>query len=252
MPKPGPEPKATPREQLAACLDALAAHLQSEKENGAVSVAATPAIVTALKDPLPPPPPAKPAPPASLRAVADRTKTCTACGLHRTRKQAVPGQGHPRPEILFVGEGPGAEEDEQGLAFVGAAGQLLTKMIAAMGYSRDEVFIANIVKCRPPNNRVPDPAEAAACIHFLEEQIALLKPKVIVTLGGTALKHLLGPETASITRMRGHWLSYRGVDVMPTFHPSYLLRTPEAKKEAWADLKAVLAKLGRTPPPVKK
>jgi DNA polymerase len=110
------------------------------------------------------------------------------------------------------------------------------------------VFIANIVKCRPPGNRAPEAEEAAACLHFLQEQLALLKPKVIVTLGATALKHLLGLENASITKMRGHWLAYEGVDVMPTFHPSYLLHTPEAKKETWLDLKAVLAKLGRKPP----
>jgi len=132
---------------------------------------------------------------------------------------------------------------------VGAAGQLLTKMIAAMGFSREEVFIGNIVKCRPPENRVPTPEEAAACIPFLHQQLALLKPRVIVTLGATALKYLLGLENAAITKIRGTWQDYHGIPVMPTFHPAYLLRNPASKREAWSDLKAVLARIGRTPPP---
>ncbi len=247
-------------------IDDFQAYVESEKEAGATSLPATPALVAALGDPLPPPAKARPATPAvtrpraarpenaeaGLAAIADAVRACTACPLHKTRSQAVPGQGHPQPEILFVGEGPGADEDRQGLAFVGAAGQLLTKMIEAMGFTRDQVFIANIVKCRPPGNRVPEPDEAAACIHFLKDQIALLRPRVIVSLGATALKYLMAMEHAPITRMRGHWLAFEGIDLMPTFHPAYLLRNPSSKKEAWADLKAVLAKLGRTPPPIVK
>jgi uracil-DNA glycosylase family 4 len=256
MPDPTSENAPTPRARFIKLIDSFESYVQAEKEKGAESVPATPALVAALAAPIPPPPRARakaaPRAPATLDQIAAQTKVCTACPLHKTRTQAVPGQGHPHPELVFVGEGPGADEDAQGLAFVGAAGQLLTKMIEAMGFTRDEVFIANIVKCRPPGNRVPEPAEAAACLHFLEDQLALLKPKVIVTLGATALKYLMGMESVSITKMRGHWLSVGGVEVMPTFHPSYLLRTPEAKKEAWSDLKAVLAKLGRTPPPMKK
>jgi DNA polymerase len=147
-----------------------------------------------------------------------------------------------------VGEGPGEDEDIQGLAFVGRAGQLLTKMIEAMGYRRDEVFIANIVKCRPPGNRKPFPDEMAACLPYLKEQIALLKPRVIIALGATAVTGLLGSMATGISRLRGNWQSFGGIDVMPTFHPSYLLRTPSAKNAAWADLQAVLKKLGRPVP----
>jgi DNA polymerase len=123
-------------------------------------------------------------------------------------------------------------------------------MIAAMGLTRDEVFIANIVKCRPPGNRAPQPEEAAACLPFLLDQIAILQPRVIITLGATALKYLIGLDQASVTRMRGTWLTVRGIDLMPTFHPAFLLRQPARKREAWDDLKAVLARLGRTPPPM--
>ncbi len=186
-----------------------------------------------------------------LGAVAARIADCRRCPLHATRTQTVPGQGAPGPEILFVGEAPGADEDRQGLAFVGRAGQLLTRMIAAMGYSRDAVFIANILKCRPPDNRAPLPEEMETCLPFLREQIALLQPQVIVCLGATAVKGLLG-ETIGITKLRGQWRTFDGIDVMPTFHPAYLLRNPSAKREAWEDLKAVLARLGRTPPPVRQ
>jgi len=149
---------------------------------------------------------------------------------------------------MFVGEAPGAEEDQAGQAFVGAAGQLLTRMIQAMGLTREAVFIGNILKCRPPQNRTPLPHEMEACRSYLLSQIVVLKPKVIVALGATAVRGLLGLETG-ITKLRGRWLSLNGIDVMPTFHPSYLLRNEAAKKLVWEDLKAVLARLGRTPPP---
>lgn len=184
----------------------------------------------------------------SLDAIADDIGQCTRCALHSTRNRTVPGQGNPRPEILFVGEAPGADEDEQGLAFVGAAGQLLTRMIVAMGLSRENVFIANILKCRPPGNRQPTPIEMDTCIPFLKEQIRSIQPKVIVALGATAVRGLLKVETG-ITKLRGNWHRFEGIDVMPTFHPAYLLRNPPAKKEAWEDLKAVLKRVGRTPPP---
>ncbi len=183
---------------------------------------------------------------SNLESVAAHIAGCTQCGLHAGRTNTVPGEGAPQPEIMFVGEAPGADEDAQGRPFVGRAGQLLTKMIEAMGFQRDEVFIANICKCRPPDNRKPEPDEMEACLPYLKAQIALLKPRVIVCLGGTATEGLLG--LTGITRVRGNWHTFEGIDVMPTFHPSYLLRKPGAKHEAWADLQAVLKHIGRPVP----
>ena len=187
---------------------------------------------------------------AGLAKIAGEVAVCTRCALHSTRTNTVPGQGNPRPEIMFIGEAPGADEDKQGLAFVGRAGQLLTKMIEAMGFTREEVFIANIVKCRPPDNRPPTPEEMDTCIPYLKRQIAQLQPKVIVALGATSVQGLLG--LTGITKLRGRWHTYEGIDLMPTLHPAYLLRNPPAKKDVWADLQEVLKRLGRTPPPVKK
>ena len=182
-----------------------------------------------------------------LQRIADRIAACKQCSLCTSRGQTVPGTGHLHPELVFVGEGPGAEEDRQGIPFVGRSGQLLTRMITAMGYSRDEIWIGNIVKCRPPDNRAPTQDEMAACLPYLKEQIALLQPKVIVCLGATAVKGLLD-ITTGITKLRGQWHRFDGIDVMPTFHPAYLLRNPPAKKDAWEDLKRVLRKLGRPVP----
>jgi uracil-DNA glycosylase len=201
--------------------------------------------------PVPPPPPAPavaPVPGGGLVDIAAQVAACTRCGLHAGRTQTVPGQGCPTPEILFVGEGPGEEEDRTGQAFVGPAGQLLTRMIAAMGLTRGAVFIANVVKCRPPGNRTPLPEEMTACLPYLRAQIAILRPKVIVALGGTAVQGLLG--LTGITRLRGTWLNFEGIDVMPTFHPSYLLRPENQKKrwEVWEDMAAVLRRIGREPP----
>lgn len=187
---------------------------------------------------------------ATLARVAAIVARCTRCPLHRDRTRTVPGQGNLHPELMFVGEGPGAEEDRQGLAFVGDAGQLLTRMIQAMGLTRDDVFIANVVKCRPPGNRQPAPDEMATCLPYLREQIGALKPKVIVALGATAAHALLAVETP-ISRLRGQWTRFEGIDLMPTFHPAYLLRNPASKREVWADLQLVLKRLGRTPPPAK-
>jgi len=182
-----------------------------------------------------------------LAAIAKSVASCTKCPLHKTRKHTVPGQGSPAPEIMFIGEAPGADEDIQGLAFVGRAGQLLTKMIEAMGYKREEVFIANILKCRPPGNATPTPEQMEVCIPWLKSQITVIKPKVIVTLGGVAAHGLLNTEIG-ITKMRGSWRSYDEIPVMPTYHPSYLLRNPSAKREVWEDLKEVLKHLGKEPP----
>ena len=184
-----------------------------------------------------------------LAAVAAAVRGCAACALAATRTKAVPGEGNPDgPEVMFVGEAPGADEDLQGRPFVGRAGQLLDKMIAAMGFARTDVFIANILKCRPPGNRTPTPDEMSVCIPFLKRQIALVKPKTIVALGATAWRGLSGDPGASISRVRGLWQTFEGIPVMPTFHPAYLLRCPSAKRTAWDDLKLVLARLGRSVP----
>ncbi len=184
-----------------------------------------------------------------LAAIAEAVAGCRACALAATRTKAVPGEGNgDAPEVMFVGEAPGADEDLQGRPFVGRAGQLLDKMIAAMGFRRGEVFIANILKCRPPGNRTPTPDEMSVCIPFLKRQIALVRPKTIVALGATAWKGLSGDPGASISRVRGLWQAFEGIPVMPTFHPAYLLRCPSAKRTAWDDLKLVLARLGRAVP----
>ncbi|MBN1674515.1 MAG: uracil-DNA glycosylase [Kiritimatiellae bacterium] len=185
-----------------------------------------------------------------LRAIAATIANCRKCPLHEKRTKTVPGQGCVKPDILFVGEAPGADEDQQGVAFVGAAGQLLTRMIEAMGYTREQVFIGNILKCRPPGNRTPLPDEMETCLPYLKAQIALLKPKVIITLGAVAARGLLNAQTG-ITRLRGRWMAFEGIDVMPTFHPAYLLRNESAKRPAWIDLQEVLKRLGKTPPPRK-
>jgi len=185
---------------------------------------------------------------AALTRIAADIATCQRCGLCKERQRTVPGEGTSTPEVLFIGEGPGADEDASGRPFVGAAGQLLDKMINAMGFQRGEVFIANVVKCRPPGNRTPEPAEVSACLTFLIAQIAVLKPKVLCLMGNTPLKALFGQDTPGITRMRGQRLEWQGLPTYPTFHPSYLLRNETSKKPAWEDLKRVLAELGRVPP----
>jgi DNA polymerase len=163
---------------------------------------------------------------------------CPRCKLAGTRTNIVFGQGNPKADLMFVGEAPGRDEDEQGLAFVGRAGQLLTKIIEAMGRSREDVYIANVLKCRPPNNRNPERDEVASCKPFLHEQIRLISPRAIVTLGTFAAQALLETDEP-ISRMRGQWRTIRGVRVMPTFHPAFLLRSPERKKDVWEDMKIV-------------
>jgi len=260
---------------LAEILENVAAYVQYELDEGVFHIHMSPVQAVRLKSPQknvappqPPPParvavappsplPVRPLPradeplPADLAGLAARIAVCTKCGLHATRTRTVPGQGNPHPELMFIGEAPGEDEDEQGLAFVGKAGQLLTKMIQAMGLTREEVFIGNILKCRPPGNRKPVPLEMDACMPYLKAQIAELKPRVIVALGATAAQGLLKTET-SISHLRGHWHRFEGIDLMPTFHPSYLLRNPAAKKEVWEDLQTVLRHLGKPIPEWKK
>jgi len=174
----------------------------------------------------------------TLGAVREWIGDCQRCKLAKGRKNIVFGQGNPRAELMFVGEAPGAEEDEQGLAFVGRAGQLLTKIIEAIGLRREDVFIANVLKCRPPQNRNPEPDEITSCQPFLERQIEVIRPKVIVGLGKFGGQWLL--KTAEpISRIRGRVGDYNGIKAIPTYHPAFLLRNPAAKKEVWEDMKVV-------------
>ena len=173
-----------------------------------------------------------------LARLAQEVEACRRCPLYRTRTHAVVSDGSPAAKLVFIGEAPGRDEDLQGKPFVGAAGQLLTKMIQAMGLKRADVYICNVLKDRPPGNRTPLPEEVDACFPFLQEQLAIIRPKVICTLGAVATKALLGPHV-SITKVRGEVRDYQGIPLVPTFHPAYLLRNPPAKKFAWEDLKRV-------------
>ena len=192
---------------------------------------------------------------SSLEELAASIAGCTRCPLAAGRHHIVFGEGNMHPRLLFIGEGPGFDEDRTGRPFVGRAGELLDKMIAAMGFAREEVYIANVVKCRPPNNRAPTPEESAVCGEFLKAQIRLLAPEVMVLLtaegspllGASAARYLLG-RGDGITRLRGRWLEYDSIPAMPTFHPAYLLRQESAKREAWSDLKLVMARLGKPIP----
>ncbi|HEX7669952.1 MAG TPA: uracil-DNA glycosylase [Polyangiaceae bacterium] len=265
-------PDADPQEELATLVSALRAHLELCAASGATGFVegastASPDTPSDPRNAVSPPasaPAARPAPAAAsrpsasprnadearvrLEILAKEASACSRCGLHAGRKQAVFARGTGSSGLCFVGEGPGADEDEQGSPFVGKAGQLLDKMIEAMGLGRDEVYVCNIVKCRPPQNRKPEPDEMSACRPYLTEQIALIDPKVIVALGATAVEGLIG-ASGGITRLRGNWRLYRGkIAVMPTFHPAYLLRTPEAKREVWQDLQEVLRHMGRSVP----
>jgi uracil-DNA glycosylase family 4 len=168
---------------------------------------------------------------------------CTRCKLYRTRNKIVFGDGNPKAELVFVGEGPGHDEDMQGLPFVGRAGRLLTQMIEAMGLQRKDVYICNVVKCRPPENRAPEKDEVAECSPFLLRQIDAIAPKVIVCLGSTAAQTVL-ETNRGISQFRGQWLEFRGRKLMATYHPAYLLRNPSAKSEVWKDLQKVMAVLG--------
>jgi DNA polymerase len=183
-------------------------------------------------------------PAAALRIIREDLGDCTRCKLHaQGRKQIVFGVGNPKADLMFVGEGPGADEDEQGEPFVGRAGQLLDKMIEAMGLKREQVYIANVVKCRPPGNRTPERDECDTCSPFLYRQIDVIKPKVIVALGAVAAKNLLGLND-TMSNMRGRWFDYRGTQLRVTYHPAFLLRDPRQKSEAWKDLQEVMKYLG--------
>ena len=187
----------------------------------------------------------------SLERICGELAGCTRCKLHRRRTNIVFGAGNSRAELVFVGEGPGHDEDVQGIPFVGRAGQLLTQMITAMGLRREDVYIANVVKCRPPENRTPEKDEIATCMPFLLRQLTSINPKVIVCLGSVAAQALLNTNK-SISHFRGQWFDFRGAKLMATYHPAYLLRNPHAKPEVWADLKKVMALLGLSSPKGKR
>ncbi len=189
---------------------------------------------------------------AALKAIQDEIGDCTRCPLaYAGRHKIVFADGLPTARLMFIGEGPGADEDAQGLPFVGRAGQLLNNMIAAMGLKREEVYIANIVKCRPPGNRVPEPVEAQTCSQFLLRQIDIVQPKVVVALGSTAATYLLGMRK-SLSGLRGRWHECRGAKLVVTYHPAFLLRDPRQKAEAWKDLQMVMAEMGLKAPAKKQ
>jgi DNA polymerase len=265
-----------PRTELASIAASLRAYLEWQRDAGTVgfprrgkaaaaagtgttSTATTPRAAAETPPPIEPTVVAPaPDPSTAVAPVPDKTvrlpqlaaevSGCTKCGLAATRKQTVFARGNADARLCFVGEAPGADEDEQGLPFVGRAGQLLDKMIGAMGLdpARD-VYVCNILKCRPPGNRRPEPEEMSACFPYLNEQLALVKPRVIVALGNTAVAALLDTKMG-ITKVRGQWKLYRGILVMPTYHPSYLLRPSpqqaDAKRQAWEDLQQVMKELG--------
>lgn len=185
--------------------------------------------------------------PAALEAIQEDIGDCKRCPLHSGRHTIVFGQGDPNARLMFVGEGPGADEDAQGLPFVGRAGQLLNNMIAAMGLKREQVYIANVVKCRPPSNRTPEPEEANTCLPFLMRQIDVIRPQVLVALGATAATYLLG-QRQPLASLRGRIHAVRGSSLIVTYHPAYLLRDPRQKKEAWADLQIAMRELGLRAP----
>ncbi len=186
---------------------------------------------------------------ATLDTIRADLGDCQRCKLAAGRTTIVFGEGAAHAPVVFVGEGPGADEDATGRPFVGRAGQLLDKIIAAMGLRREEVYICNVVKCRPPENRTPEPDEVAACVGFLHRQLAVIRPRVIVALGASAASALLGePKLGGISKIRGRFQDYRGIPLMPTFHPAYLLRAPDKKREVWEDIKQVMALLRERQP----
>jgi len=210
-----------------------------QKEKHVVAVAAPPVVKEAAKAAA-----SQAGQPMTLEAIREEMGDCTRCKLSGGRSTIVFGEGDSKAAIVFVGEGPGFEEDQQGRPFVGEAGQLLTDIIVkGMRIKREEVYICNIVKCRPPGNRNPEPDEVESCVGFVRKQIHAINPKVIVTLGNVPTQNLLGTKQG-ITKIRGTWQSYEGIPLMPTFHPAYLLRSPGEKKKVWEDIQKVMGKLG--------
>jgi uracil-DNA glycosylase family 4 len=245
------------REELRALVSRIRTHLATRQRSGLAGVPRKPSARRAVAAaPVATTPSdadvssARPGGAVGLAQVREDLGDCQRCKLAPLRTNLVFGVGNPNAHLVFVGEAPGADEDAQGEPFVGKAGQLLTKMIEAMGYARADVYICNILKCRPPGNRNPEPDEIEKCEPFLKAQLAALRPRMIVALGKFAAQCLLRDDTP-ISRLRGGFRSYEGIQLMPTFHPAYLLRDPTKKKEAWEDLKAVnaaLKSMGLDPP----
>jgi len=227
------------RRNLSRVIAEVSLSLQRMAESGVRGLDCSEKSLNALKTwgRLPPRPAAVPA--ETLKDIRANLGECVRCGLSESRTRIVFGQGHPNARLMFVGEGPGQEEDLAGEPFVGAAGQLLTRIIEAIKLTREDVYIANVVKCRPPGNRTPQPEEIASCSPFLRRQIAVIRPLFICTLGGCAAQTLLGTK-APISRLRGRFYDFAGIRVLPTFHPAYLLRNPEKKREVWEDLKRLM------------
>jgi uracil-DNA glycosylase family 4 len=273
-----PDPSVLLPDSLREKLIAAAAPLNPSPRSVSPSTLAPPGSTPAMRSPAPPPHAQAPAPsaelpssmpkppsfdalaplpimiipaaarPAALAALRTEIGDCTRCPLaYAGRHTIVFADGDPNARLMFVGEGPGADEDASGLPFVGKAGQLLNNMIAAMGLKREKVYIANIVKCRPPANRQPEFVEATTCSQFLLKQIDIVHPEIIVALGATAATYLLGVKQ-SLASLRGQWHSARGAKVAVTYHPAFLLRDPRQKGEAWKDLQRVMAEMGLTPP----
>jgi uracil-DNA glycosylase family 4 len=250
-----------PREELRALVAGFRVQLESRGRSGLLGVStavpgrpapapraeAAPAPERAPAQSQQPDQPDQSARPAGAKGLVltrEELGDCQRCRLKDGRKQIVFGVGNPEADLVFVGEAPGADEDRLGEPFVGAAGQLLTKMIEAMGFRREDVYICNVIKCRPPGNRNPEPDEVASCEPFLKKQLAALRPRMIVTLGKFAAHCLLRIDTP-ITRLRGNFKTYEGIQLMPTYHPAFLLRDPSRKREAWADLQTVVGALRR-------
>lgn len=219
--------------------DALTAHMEFFQELGAEGFSREPAWRFRGERPASP---TEPTTPTTLEQVRGELGDCTRCKLHQGRTTLVFGVGRPDADLMFVGEAPGRDEDQQGEPFVGPAGQLLTKIIEAIGLTRDQVYIANVIKCRPPQNRNPELDEVQTCAPFLFQQLDVIRPRVVVALGAFAVRTLLRSEQ-SISRLRGQVFDYRGAKLVPTFHPAFLLRSPDRKRDVWQDMKTVRALL---------
>jgi uracil-DNA glycosylase family 4 len=238
------EAEAEPREELLGLVRSLAERLRVDGELGKSLSYLSPGRMDVAASEAPEATPAAPigGNPSGLETVREELGDCRRCPLGALRHRLVFGEGNPRADLVFVGEAPGADEDAQGRPFVGRAGQLLTKIIVAMGLKREEVYICNILKCRPPGNRNPLPDEIAACEPFLIRQLGAIRPRVICALGSFAAHTLLKSE-APISVLRGRFHRYQGIPLMPTYHPAYLLRNPGAKKQVWEDVQAIMKAL---------
>lgn len=235
-------PAETPQESSAPQVHSEPREPMTPRSNPVIAASAVDDDLFAVANPKPESKVTDPA--KALRIVREDLGDCTRCRLHKQgRKQIVFGVGSPRAQLMFIGEAPGADEDEQGEPFVGRAGQLLNNMIKAMGLRREDVYIANIIKCRPPGNRTPERDECETCSPFLMRQIAVIKPQAIVALGAVAAKTLLAIN-APMAELRGHWYDFRGTKLAVTYHPAFLLRDPRQKKEAWKDLQMVMKEMG--------